>query len=236
MRFADFENMVRRLCHEVPVHFLDGIAEIVVSPRTVPHPKRTETFTLGECVPLPVQVGSGSEGIQSRIVLYHGSFAALAQLQDDFDWRTEAWQTLTHELRHHLEWRAQAPDLEDLDWAVEHNFARQDGAPFDSSFYLSGEIRPDGTYLVEDDVFIEQIVRSIPQHVLFQWRGQTYHAPMPEGAQLPCFLTIEGTQDPPVGDLVLVIRRQPGVRDLFIASEVFQASVRVAQQQDIFPA
>jgi hypothetical protein len=227
MRLADFEAMIRRLCNEVPPHFFDGIAEVVVSPRTVPHPDRAEIFTLGECDPLPVQVGSGVEGLQSRIVLYHGSFAALARLQAGFDWRGEAWETLMHELRHHLEWRARAPDLEDFDWAVEHNFARQEGEPFDPTFFLSGELQPSGHYLVEDDVFIDQIVRSVPVSVSFAWRGRSYSAAIPPGAELPCFLTVEGVADPPEGELVLVLRRKPGVRDLFSQPGVFQGTVRV---------
>lgn len=228
MRLSDFEALVRRLCDEVPAHFFEGIAEVVVSPRTVPHPERAEIFTLGECVPLPVELGSGVEGLQSRIVLYHGSFAALAQLQDRFDWRLEAWETLTHELRHHLEWRARAPDLEDLDWAAEHNFARQDGESFDPTFFLSGELQPEGEYRLDDDVFIDQIVRSLPAAVTFAWRGQSYSAPIPSGAELPCFLTVEGVADPPEGDLIVVLRRKPGVRDLLGHTEVFQATVRVA--------
>ena len=90
MRLADFEAMVRRLCSEVPCHFFEGIAE-VVSPRTVPHPDREEIFTLGECDPLPWS-GQRRRGLQSRIVLYHGSFAALSRLQEGFDWRREAWR------------------------------------------------------------------------------------------------------------------------------------------------
>jgi hypothetical protein len=229
VRFQDFEAMVRRLCNEVPAHFFEGIAEVVVSPRTLPHPDRAEIFTLGECIPLPTEVGGGLEGLQSRIVLYHGSFAALAQLQDQFDWRVEAWETLTHELRHHIEWRARAPDLEDLDWAVEHNFARHDGDWFDPTFFLSGELRPDGAYRLEDDVFIDQVVRSLPAAVSFAWHGQSYHAPIPEGAELPCFLTVEGVADPPDGDLVVVLRRKPGVRDLLGHAGVFQATVRVTR-------
>jgi hypothetical protein len=226
MRLGDFEAMVRRLCDEVPRDFLDGVSEIVVSPRTVPHPERPEVFTLGECVPLPVQVGSGVEGVQSRIVLYHGSFAALAQQQRGFDWRQEAWETLSHELRHHLEWRARAPDLEDFDCAVEHNFARHDGEPFDPTFFLSGEVEPSGNYRVEDDVFIDRIVRSLPEAVAFEWDGQKYRAAVPAEAELPCYLLIEGVRNPPEGDLVLVLRRKPGVRDLFTASDVYQATVR----------
>jgi hypothetical protein len=227
MRLSDFETMIRRLSDEVPEQFLDGISEIVVSPRTVVHPDRPETFTLGECVPLPIELGSGVEGVQSRIVLYHGSFAALARLQEGFDWRLEAWETLTHELRHHLEWRARAPDLEAFDWAVEHNFARHDGEPFDPTFFLSGESEPGGLYRVEDDVFIDQIVSTIPQAVTFAWRGRRYDLSLPEDAELPCFITVEGLPDPPEGDLVIVLRRKPGVRDLFGPAGVYQATVRV---------
>jgi hypothetical protein len=227
MRLADFEAMVRRLCDEVPPHFFEGIAEVVVSPRTVPHPDRADIFTLGECDPLPVQVGSGVEGVQSRLILYHGSFAALARLQEGFDWRGEAWETLTHELRHHLEWRARAPDLEDFDWAVEHNYARQSGEPFDPTFFLSGEIEPSGNYRVEDDVFVDRIVREVPPSVTFSWQGKSYTVIVPEGADLPSFLTLEGVTDPPDGDLVLVLRRKPGLRDLLGQGEVFQRTMRV---------
>ena len=219
--------MVRRLSDEVPPTFLDGIAEIVVSPRTVPHPERPDTFTLGECIPLPVQVGSGVEGVQSRIVLYHGSFSALAHQAGDFDWRREAWDTLSHELRHHLEWRARAPDLEDFDWAVEHNFARQDGERFDPTFFLSGEALGEAQFRVEDDVFLDHLVRAVPDVVRFQWAGRSYAAPVPADAELPCFLIVEGVVDPPDGDLIVVLRRRPGMRDLFISAGVFQASVRV---------
>jgi len=227
MRLEDFEAMIRRLCNEVPPDFLDGVAEVVVSARTVPHPDRADVFTLGECVPLPVHLGSGVDGVQSRIVLYYGSFAALANLQDTFDWRDEAWETLTHELRHHLEWRATAPDLEDFDWAVEHNFARHDGEPFDPTFFLSGEVLGDDMYQIEDDVFIDQIVRSVPDTVRFTWQGRTYQVPVPAGAELPCYLNVDGIADPPSGDLIVVLRRKPGVRDLFNEAGVFQSTVRV---------
>ena len=227
MRLADFEDMVRRLCEEVPPGFFEGIAEVVVSPRSLPHPDRPEIYTLGECVPLPVEVGSGVEGIQSQVVLYYGSFAALAGSEGGLDWRREAWETLTHELRHHLEWRAHAPDLEEFDWAVEHNFARQEREPFDPTFFLSGERRAEGVYWVEDDVFLDQIVRSIPDSVAFTWQGRSYLVQPPPDAELPCFLTVDGVTDPPPGDLVLVLRRKPGVRDLFANRPAFQADVRV---------
>jgi hypothetical protein len=224
MRLSDFETMVACLADDVPAEFLQGIAEIAVSPRTVPHPSRDEIYTLGECIPLPA-VDAAAEGIQSRVVLYHGSFLALSQSAPGFDWRAEAWETLTHELRHHLEWRARAPALEAYDQAAEHNFARQDGEAFDPLFFLDGEpAGPDG-YRLDDDVFLDRVVETVPPEARLLWHGRVYRVTVPSDATLPAFLTLEGIAEPPEGDLVLVLRRRPGLRDLVRRTRVYEAAV-----------
>jgi hypothetical protein len=235
MRLSDFEAMVVRMAGEVPRDFLDGVAEIVVSPRALPHPERPGIYTLGECIPLPTATGSGPEGIQSRIVLYHGSFAALATVTPGFDWRDEAFETLTHELRHHLEWRARAPDLEDFDWAVEENYARQDGEAFDPVFYLSGAPVGDDSWRVEDDVFLDRIVTALPDAVPVRWGGREYLVPVPPDASLPAFLILEGVADPPAGELVLVVRRKPGMLSLLKPATRYHAAVRVAEPTGYLP-
>jgi hypothetical protein len=229
MRLSDFESLVRRIAGEVPSEFLQGVAEIAVSPRVVPHPDRADIYTLGECIPLPTSDTASSEGIQSRIVLYHGSFAALAGLHDGFDWREEAWETLTHELRHHLEWRARAPALEAFDHAVEQNFARQDGEPFDPLFYLDGEPAGENAFRVEDDVFLDRLVAEPPAAAAIQWRGRSYRVDLPAGVALPAFLILEGIAEPPPGDLVLVLRRKPGLRDLLKSRPPSQATVHAVE-------
>ena len=231
MRLADFESMVSRMTADVPAEFLDGVAEIVVSPRTLPHTDRPGIYTLGECIPLPGGDGT-PEGIQSRIVLYHGSFAALAGTTPGFDWREEAFETLTHELRHHLEWRARAPDLEELDWAVEQNYARHDGEPFDTGFYLAGTPAGDDVWRIEDDVFLDRIVRQVPECVSVRWSGRNYDVSVPSDASLPAFLSLEGVAEAPDGELVLVLRRKPGLRALLRPPQVFQGSVRVTPAGD----
>jgi len=228
VRLSDFETMVRRLADEVPPEFLQGVAEIAVSPRTVPHPTREEIYTLGECIPLPA-TNAAAEEIQSRVVLYHGSFAALARSTPGFEWRREAWETLTHELRHHLEWRARAPALEAYDRAAEHNFARQDGEPFDPLFYLDGEPAGPDWYRVNDDVFLERTVDMVPPETRLLWRGRVYRVVVPTEATLPAFLTLEGIAEPPEGALVLVLRRRPALRDLLRRAQVYQAAVPAAE-------
>lgn len=215
MRLDDFRSMVSRLSTEVPEEFLDGIAEITVSPRAVPHPTRADIFTLGHCIPFHAGDTAAADEIQSRVVLYHGSFRALAELDPGFDWRTETWETLTHELRHHLEWRAREGALEAFDEAAEQNFARMDGEPFDPLFHLSGEAVAEGVYQVDDDFFLDRVVRRLPAVLEFGWHGRAYRATPPAETVLPCFLTVEGIGDPPPGELVLVFRRRPGLFDLF---------------------
>lgn len=235
MRLADFEAMVTRMAGDVPREFLDGVGEIVVSPRTLPHPERPGIFTLGECIPLPAAAGGGPESVQSRVVLYHGSFAALARVTPGFDWREEAFETLTHELRHHLEWRARAPDLEELDWAVEQNYARQDGEAFDPAFYLAGAPVGEDAWRVEDDVFLDRVVRALPGLVALRWAGREYHVTVPPESTLPAFLVLDGIADPPAGELVLVLRRKPGVLSLLRPVRRYHAAVRAAESPHYLP-
>jgi hypothetical protein len=224
MRLSDFESLVRRQSSEIPAEFLDGIAEIVVSPRTVTHPGREGVWTLGECVPVPGGDGDPRH-LQSRVVLYHGSFQALARETPGFDWTAEAWETLTHEVRHHVEWKARAPGLEALDRAAEENYARHDGEPFDPAFYRDGVRLPDESWQVEDDVFLERVVPAPPESVRVHWRGQDYDVPVPRDATLPAFLALRGAADPPPGDLVLVLQKRSGWLELFRKPSVFQARV-----------
>jgi hypothetical protein len=185
------------LQREIPPEFQGGVVAIEVSPKTLPHPVRGDIYTLGECIPLDWS-GSGTD-LQSRVVLYHGSFQALARL-GDFDWRAEAWETLTHELRHHLEWRANVVALEAYDWAAEQNFARHEGEGFDPVFYRSGERVAEGAWKVDDDVFIEADPKGLV------WHGKRYRvSARPEP---PAFLTLDGLDEPPPGDAVLVMPRR----------------------------
>jgi hypothetical protein len=215
MRLSDFEALVRRLTRDVPAEFLAGVDGVEVSPKTVPHPTRGGIFTLGECIPIPAEADHGVEGIRSRVVLYHGSFQALAGISEEFDWRDEAWETLTHELRHHLEWRARRPDLEAFDWAAEQNFARADGEPFDPEFHLSAERVEDDVYRIDDDYFLDRTVSEMPAAAQLGWHGAPYVVTVPPGSTLPAFLTVTGVEPPPPGDLVLVFRHRAGFFDLF---------------------
>lgn len=213
--------MVRGMADELPPDFRSGIVAIEVTAKTVPHPVRSGIYTMGECVPHAFGAGEESAQLRSTVYLHYGSFAALGKDDPSFDWRHEAWETLTHEVRHHLEWRANAPALEALDDAVEANYARQDGEAFEPLFFRDGEAVAPGVTKVEDDVFVDVPLgrrewrRAAGGPVPFVWHGRDYRVSLP--AELPdlLFVTVSGVEPEPAGDLIVVVRRKPGWRDLF---------------------
>jgi hypothetical protein len=221
VRRRDFEAMVRRMAGELPPEFTAGIVEIAVTGKTVPHPVREGVYTLGECIPHEFGApGEDDAGIRSSVVLHYGSFAALAREHPDFDWREEAFETLAHEVRHHLEWRARVPELEKLDDAAEANYARHDGAPFPPLFYRDGERVAEGVYKVEDDVFVEALLDAKAWHAAagaprpFVWHGRPWAVRLPPALPDVLYVTVDGAEPAPPGELVLVVRRKPGARDL----------------------
>jgi hypothetical protein len=205
MELPSFRALLERLAKDIPPEFHDGIVAVDVRPATVPHPVHAGVYTLGECVPLEWS-GNGAD-LHSRILLYYGSFRALARGDTAFDWRREAWDTLSHELRHHLEWRANVAALEEYDWAAEENFKRHESEPFDPVFYRSGERVAPGVYKVDDDIFVENDL---------SWHGRRWSVAVgaiPRGAT--AFVVLEGLVPEPVGDAVLVIPHRSSLLDLF---------------------
>lgn len=225
MKYSDFEALIRRLEREVPAHFLEGVSEIAVAPAMLPHPTRADIYTLGECIPDPLSEDAGLQELRSRIVLYHGSFQALARDDPGFDWEEETYQTLTHELRHHLEWRARTDALEEVDRAAEENFARRDGEEFDPLFFLGGDEVVEDVYQVDDDFFLDRIARRVPAELHFEWHGARYRADLPPDLTLPAFILLDGLESPPPGEVVLVLRRKPSILDLFRSVELSQIQV-----------
>jgi hypothetical protein len=121
------------------------------------------------------------------------------------------------------------PDLEAFDWAAEQNFARGDGERFDPLFHLSAERVAGGIYRLDDDYFLDQVVAALPAVARFRWHGRGYRAVVPPDGRLPAFLTVAGVDDPPPGELILVLRRKARWRDMFrrMKEPPFQAPVGV---------
>lgn len=215
MRFNDFEALAWRYWGEVPERYKEGIDGVVVERDAMPHPTLPEIYTLGECLTEAYPSGyGGPETIRSAVVLYYGSFLRLSKQEPEFDWEEELWETLTHELQHHLESLADEAALEALDYAMDENFKRLEGEPFDPLFFRSGTRVADGVWRLERDVFLEREFRSVDElgsAVEFTWHGERYRVPRPGDVGDVCFIWVEeGLERGPGEEVYLVLVRRFG--------------------------
>jgi predicted Zn-dependent protease with MMP-like domain len=213
MRFDAFSRAAHEAFESIPEEFREGVDGLVIRAERVPHPTLPEVHTLGQCITEAYPSDwHGPETLRSVVVLYHGSFQALAEEDPDFDWEGELWETLTHELRHHLESLANEDDLEGVDYAMDEAFHRAEGQEFDPFYYQSGvEIAP-GLFQVEYDFFLEQVWTregfEATREISFQWHGLDYRVPRPETLGDLHYLWVTGVEvGPGTLQLVLVRRR-----------------------------
>ena len=171
---AEFERAARRAFEAIPSEYREGVEALRMRRAALPHPTLADVYTLGECRPIDwASPLGGPAEIRSEIVLYHGSFQRLAERDPDFDWEAELWETVSHELQHHLEFRADVSTLEARDFADDQDFRRSAGEAFDPLFYEYGEPVQPGVYRVGDNWFVEgRPSREDPALVLFRWRGR----------------------------------------------------------------
>lgn len=214
MKYHEFETLVAQEWRRIPDRFKGGIDALVVERDAKAHPRKKDVYTLGECVTETYLSDYGSaDTTRSVVVLYYGSFDRLARLDPQFDWEAETWETLTHELQHHLESLAAEDDLEDVDAAVEQNYLRIDGEVFDPLFYMSGVPEGGGWYRVEDCWFFETEAANRGR-VGFEWEGRRYSVPVPDDPHAFLFITVNGVDDPPEELCVVVRTRKGGLRSL----------------------
>jgi hypothetical protein len=185
MDFQRFEARAHEIFASIPEGYREGIDGLEVELATVEHPSLPEVFTLGECRSeyYPSDYG-GAGDVLSMVVLFYGSFLELSRRQDDFDWEAELWETITHEVRHHLESLAADDALEVRDYAEDQNFARREGEPFEPFFFRWGEPAGDGAWEVDGDVFVELPMTADEfaglSEVRVRWRGGDWRAARPE--------------------------------------------------------
>jgi hypothetical protein len=210
VRFREFERRAHQVFAEIPEHFRDGVDGLDVRPDTVPHPTLPEIVTLGECLTEHYPSDFGGPGtIRSLVVLYHGSFQSLARRSEEWDWEHEIWETITHEIQHHLESLASDDRLEVRDFVEDQNFARRQGEPFDPYFYRDGERFEPGAYEVDGDLFVELEVDGSAlrpgERLRVEVEGEpiAFRAPDPLGE--PHYLTLEGVDGAVEGGELIVV-------------------------------
>lgn len=214
MDFPDFERRAREAFRRIPDEYREGVDGLKVVREAMPHPTMADIHTLGECrTEFYPSDWVGPETTRSIVVLYHGSFQRLAELDPKFDWEEELWETLTHELRHHLEFLAEDDALEGVDHAMDEEFKRWEGMDFDPWYYQYGDEVADGVYRVEDRFYLEQAWRKedfrTAREVTFRWHGGRYAIPRPDVLGDVHYVWIHGV-DTGRAELELVLLRKRG--------------------------
>jgi predicted Zn-dependent protease with MMP-like domain len=213
MKYEEFERFAHEAYDEIPEEYRAGVDGLVVRRDAVAHPEIPDVYTLGECLTEEHLSDYGSaDTTRSVIALYWGSFRQLARKNPDFDWEEEAWETLTHELRHHLESLAGDDALEGVDYAADQTFKRFEDEPFDPWYWQHGDRVAPGLYQVERAWYMEQEweeeASTSAGSLEIEWRGERFRIPAPDELGDVHFVLLEelpGDQDSV--ELVLVRRR-----------------------------
>jgi hypothetical protein len=185
VNFSAFEARAHAMWAEIPDAYKEGIDGIVVKREAEAHADHPDYFTLGMCFTEPYPSGyMGPDTTRSFLALYWGSFRNVAKRSPDFDWEEELWETITHELRHHLEFLAEDDALEGLDYAMEETYKRAEGEDFDPWYWQYGLPLAPGMYRVEYDVYIEQRWTDADfvaaERIEFEWDGARWSVPRPD--------------------------------------------------------
>jgi hypothetical protein len=214
VKFAEFEAHARRVFEEIPEVYRRGVDGLTVRREAPRHPEMPGVYTMGECLTEEHLSDYGSaDTTRSMIALYWGSFQSVARESPDFDWEEEIWETLTHELRHHLESLAGDDALEDVDYAADETFKRFEGDPFDPWYYQYGDEQEKGVFRVERAWYVEVPLSDVDvasaKDVTFAWEGGIYRIPLPEPLGDVHFVLLRGEpfeEDGRSVELVLVRR------------------------------
>ncbi len=214
MTFEEFEATAHEMWAEIPDEYKEGIDGLVVKREVEAHPDHPDYWTMGMCYTEPYPSGyQGPDTTRSFLALWYGSFRKVAERDGDFDWEGEIWETITHELRHHLEFLAADDALEGVDYAMEEGYKRGAGEPFDPWYWQAGEEVAPGVYQVEYDLYLERRWREgemAPGETLrFEWEGHPFTIPAPEELGDLHFVWVNGI--PMGGWLQVVLVREFGV-------------------------
>lgn len=102
--YRAFKTTLASMVDDIPDTFLQGLQGVHAIEEEKPEEGYVDVWRMGEYLdPGPDDFLGGSDGLGRHVALYYGSFARIAEGDPDFDWEGEIWETLTHELQHHVE-------------------------------------------------------------------------------------------------------------------------------------
>ncbi len=104
MTYDEFRTTAEEIVAEIPDEFLRGLQGVHILEDERLEENYVDVWRMGEYLdPGPEEFLGSGEGLGRHIALYYGSFIRVADGDPEFDWEEELWETITHELRHHVE-------------------------------------------------------------------------------------------------------------------------------------
>lgn len=158
MDLETFERAALDYWQAIPRRFREGVSALVVDPGTYRKEEFEDGWVYGYCEPDEAIMMLPEAPVVSRITLFHGSFVKIAEMTEGFDWDEELYETIRHELQHHLEWVAGDDGLGDEDDVQDDNERRRTGLPFTPGFHRMGTQLGNGAWLADHDLFLEVAV------------------------------------------------------------------------------
>lgn len=155
MNLETFERRALALWGSIPAGFREGVTAFVVEPGTFHMGRADDDQALGLCEPDAAFAALPDAGVYSIIRIFYGTFVDCAASDEDFDWEGELWETIRHELQHHLEWRAGVDHLGDEDEVEVQNQRRIEGNDFTPWFHRGGAQLDRHAWLADGDLFLE---------------------------------------------------------------------------------
>ena len=129
MTFSEFKALIEDFLDIIPEKVFEGLQGVHVFESVKGSPEEPGLVRLGEYLdPGPEQFLDHRVHLGRHVALYYGSFAQIARFDPAFDWEEQAWETLTHELQHHVESKAGRIDLIEWDRRQLEAFRRNRGA------------------------------------------------------------------------------------------------------------
>lgn len=103
MTFEVFRETAINMLDDIPDEFLRDLQGVHVFEHTIAEPELNGVYRLGEYRHAGAPSFFSGNHMGSHIALFYGSFCQIANNNPRFNWEDQLWDTLTHELRHHVE-------------------------------------------------------------------------------------------------------------------------------------
>jgi hypothetical protein len=104
MTYQEFKQAAEAMLADIPDEFTRDLQGVHVLTEAKLEEDFDDVYRMGEYLdPGPDSLLGPGKGLGRHIALYYGSFFAISEADPEFDWEEELWETITHELRHHVE-------------------------------------------------------------------------------------------------------------------------------------